>query len=135
MAAFDDDRPIYLQIKEHIEGEILRGAITDGEQIPSTNELASFFGINPITVMKGVNMLADEEVIFKKRGIGMFVSEGSQERIQQRYREAFASEEVGVLVRHARSLQFSQGELQKLIDDAWAENEATAKDEGAFDNE
>lgn len=114
-----DDKPIYLQIKEYLEGEILNGSLQDGEQIPSTNELASFFSINPITVLKGVTMLSDEDIIYKKRGIGMFVSDGACKRIQERYRNVFTAENVEPLVQKAKALQFTQKELEAFIKEAW----------------
>src|SRR5699024_12720811 len=71
----DDRRPIYLQIKESIEDSIINGTIKVGERIPSTNELAKFYNINPATARQGINELAQEEIILKQRGVGMFVTE------------------------------------------------------------
>lgn len=128
LPTISDDRPIYLQIKEYLEEEILKGALTDDDQIPSTNELASFFGINPITVLKGVTMLTDENIIYKKRGIGMFVSPGACKKIQEHYRSIFVAETIEPLVLRAKALQFSQEELQQSIEEAWG---ASAKVSGS----
>lgn len=119
MPILSDDKPIYLQIKEYLEGEILIGSLKDDDQIPSTNELAAFFSINPITVLKGVTMLSDEDIIYKKRGIGMFVSDGACKKIQERYRNVFMTERVKPLVQKAKSLQFTQKELEAFIQEAW----------------
>ena len=73
--------PLFIQIAEWIEGEILSGNIEEGENIPSTNQFASVYGINPATARKGFDLLTDEGIIYKKRGIGMFVSDGAREKI------------------------------------------------------
>ncbi len=77
----DDSRPIFLQIAEQIENDIIAGALAEETQVPSTNEFAAFHRINPATAGKGVNLLVDDGVLYKKRGIGMFVAKGSRARI------------------------------------------------------
>ena len=74
---FDQDKPIYLQVREKIEDQIVNNQLHEGEQAPSTNQLVTFYKINHATVSKGVNQLVEEGILFKKRGIGMFVAEGS----------------------------------------------------------
>ena len=78
---FDEDRPIFLQLADRISDEILRGVYAEGEQVPSTNELAAHLRINPATAGKSLNLLVDREVLFKRRGLGMFVAEGARTRI------------------------------------------------------
>jgi DNA-binding transcriptional regulator YhcF (GntR family) len=116
-----EDRPIYIQIKEYIEGEILSGALKADEQIPSTNQLVSYFNINPVTVLKGIGLLTDEAILYKKRGVGMFVSAGAREIILGKYRELFAADLLLPMVRRAKPLGLSLRELQKQIEQVWEE--------------
>ena len=71
------EKSIYIQIKEMIEDDILRDVLLEEERVPSTNELARLYAINPATAAKGVNLLVDEGFLYKKRGIGMFVATGA----------------------------------------------------------
>ena len=83
------EKSIYLQIAEMIETDILRDILLEEERVPSTNELAKLYAINPATAAKGVNILVDEGVLYKKRGIGMFVSAGAKEAILSRRKNEF----------------------------------------------
>ena len=84
-----EEKSIYLQIGEAIENDILRGVLLEEERVPSTNELAKMYAINPATAGKGVNLLVDTGILYKKRGIGMFVAAGAKARILQKRREEF----------------------------------------------
>ena len=75
------EKSIYIQIKEMIENDILRDIILEEERVPSTNELAKLYAINPATAAKGINLLVDEGILYKKRGIGMFVTAGAKKKI------------------------------------------------------
>ena len=83
------EKSIYIQIKEMIESDILRDILLEEERVPSTNELAKLYAINPATAAKGVNLLVDEGILYKKRGIGMFVAEGAKEQIMKKKKEHF----------------------------------------------
>ena len=85
----NQEKSIYLQIKEMIEQDILRDILLEEERVPSTNELAKLYAINPATAAKGVNLLVDEGILYKKRGIGMFVAAGAKEAIRKKRREHF----------------------------------------------
>lgn len=85
----NQEKSIYLQIKEMIERDILRDILLEEERVPSTNELAKLYAINPATAAKGVNLLVDEGILYKKRGIGMFVAAGAKEAIRKKRREHF----------------------------------------------
>jgi len=111
----DESRPIFVQIAEGIENDILSGLLAEETQVPSTNEFAAYYRINPATAGKGVNLLVDEGVLYKKRGIGMFVAEGSRARIVAKRRDQFASEFVRPLVAEATKLGISRTELAELI--------------------
>ena len=99
-----EQKSIYLQIGEMIETDILRGILLEEEQVPSTNELAKLYTINPATAAKGVGLLVDEEILYKRRGIGMFVSKGAREKILAKRRSAFAENLLAPLLAEARSL-------------------------------
>ena len=112
----DDGRPIFLQIAELIENSIIDGDLAEGSQVPSTNELAAFHRINPATAAKGVNQLVTDGVLHKRRGIGMFVTEGSRQRLRERRRARFAEQFIGPLLMEARKLGIDGPQLKELID-------------------
>jgi DNA-binding transcriptional regulator YhcF (GntR family) len=116
-----EDRPIYIQIKEYIEGEILAGNLKADEQIPSTNQMVSFFNINPVTVLKGIGLLTDEGIVYKKRGVGMFVSSKARELLLKKHREVFAADLIMPMVRRGKSLGITVQELQRLVEQVWEE--------------
>jgi DNA-binding transcriptional regulator YhcF (GntR family) len=121
-ATLDDRRPIFLQIKESIEEDILNGRLKSDEQIPSTRQLVSFYNINPVTALKGVDLLAKEGIVYKKRGEGVFVSPDAQKRLRERFRENFVLEQVEPLVGLAKPLGISKNELHTMIDQIWKES-------------
>ncbi|MEO3744395.1 GntR family transcriptional regulator [Plantactinospora sp. B5E13] len=112
----DDGRPIFLQIAELIENSIIDGTLAEESQVPSTNELAAFHRINPATAGKGVNQLVDDGILYKKRGIGMFVATGARTRLRDRRREEFAQQFLHPLLTEAHKLGISADELKRLID-------------------
>jgi GntR family transcriptional regulator len=111
----DESRPIFLQIAEAIENDILSGALKEEAQVPSTNEFAAFHRINPATAGKGVNLLVDEGILYKKRGIGMFVAEGSRARLVTQRRDRFETEFVQPLIAEAAKLGLTTGQLVDMI--------------------
>lgn len=121
MTDLRDDRPIFIQIKEYIEQGILSGSFGADVQIPSTNQLVSYFGINPVTVMKGIGLLAEEGILYKKRGVGMFVSPDAEAILKKRYTEALGEEFVLPLLRRAHALGLSLEDLKKMFDENWEE--------------
>lgn len=111
----DSNKPIYLQIREKIEEQIVKDLLKEGEQAPSTNQLVNFYKVNHQTVSKGVNQLVDEGILYKKRGVGMFVAEGAKERLIEKRKEAFIENFVVAMVREAKILGISDDELLELI--------------------
>ena len=93
----NQEKSIYIQISEMIENDILRDVLLEDERVPSTNELAKLYAINPATAAKGVNILVDAGVLYKKRGIGMFVSSGAKETIREKRRSQFYENYVSAL--------------------------------------
>ncbi len=111
----NEQKSIYLQICEMIETDILRGILLEEERVPSTNELARRYTINPATAAKGVNMLVDEGILYKKRGIGMFVAQGAAEKIRQRRRRTFFDVKLQELLQEAASLGITRAELVEML--------------------
>jgi DNA-binding transcriptional regulator YhcF (GntR family) len=111
----DESRPIFVQIAEQIENDIISGALPEETQVPSTNEFAAFYRINPATAGKGVNLLVDAGVLYKKRGIGMFVAEGARAAIVANRLGQFQSEYVRPLVAEAAKLGITQAQLADMI--------------------
>lgn len=109
------EKSIYLQIAEMIETDILRDILLEEERVPSTNELAKLYAINPATATKGVNILVDEGVLYKKRGIGMFVSAGAKEAILSRRKNEFYDNYVKKLLEEAASIGLGKEEVIQLI--------------------
>nr|WP_246875203.1 GntR family transcriptional regulator [Corynebacterium sp. Marseille-P3884] len=94
----------------------MEGELEPGDRAPSTNELAAFHGINPATARKGLTLLAEAGVLEKRRGIGMFVTEGARERIIGKRREDFAGAYAAPLIDEALRLGYARTELHDLID-------------------
>lgn len=112
---FDNNKPIFMQIRELIEDQIVNDQLKEGDQAPSTNQMVQFYKVNHVTVSKGVTQLVDEGILYKKRGVGMFVAEGAKEKVMQKRREAFLEDYVVRLVREADKLQISEQEIINLI--------------------
>ena len=112
------EKSIYIQIKEMIEDDILRDVLLEEERVTSTNELERLYAINPATAAKGVNLLVDEGILYKKRGIGMFVATGAKAQIQGKRREQFYDNYVKSLMAEAMSLGITKKELVAMILDA-----------------
>lgn len=113
----NDHEPIFIQISKAIEDEILCDSIKEGIQVPSTTELSKFYKINPATVLKGVNILVDKEILFKKRGIGMFVSKGAKEIIKNGRKENFKEVYLKDLIGEAKKIGITKEELLDMISD------------------
>lgn len=111
----EEGKPLFLQIAEQIEDSIVDGSLAEEAQAPSTNELASFYRINPATAAKGVAMLTDKGVLYKRRGIGMFVAEGTRELLLGERRSAFADRYIDPLLAEARTLGLGPDDLADLL--------------------
>lgn len=105
-----------MQIKERIEDQIVNGQLKEHDQIPSTTQLVSFYKINHLTVSKGINLLLDAEIIYKKRGVGMFVAEHAKELLLEQRKQLFASEYVQPMLEEAGKLGISKQEMIMLIE-------------------
>jgi DNA-binding transcriptional regulator YhcF (GntR family) len=123
----DESRPIFLQIAELIENDIVDGALAEEAQVPSTNEFAAFYRINPATAAKGVNRLVDEGILYKKRGIGMFVATGARALLLDRRREEFFRQYVQPLAREARKLGISKEQLAQMLSRSETDTETSER--------
>lgn len=112
---FNNDKSIYLQIAESIEDDIVKGLIEEETQIPSTNQMAVIYMINPATAGKGINILVDRGIIYKKRGIGMFVASGAKKQIKEKRKGSFFEKYVVSLVNEAKNLGIGTEELIDMI--------------------
>lgn len=110
------EKPIFIQIAEQLEDSIFTEVFPEETKIPSTNEISALLNINPHTVLKGMNMLADEGIIYKKRGLGMFVKEGAVEKIRQKRQSRFYEQYVAALINEAMKLQMSKEDIISLIE-------------------
>jgi DNA-binding transcriptional regulator YhcF (GntR family) len=111
----DDGAPIFSQVAERLAEEIAVGALAEGEQVPSTNELAAYYRINPATAAKGINVLTDDGLVEKRRGIGMFVSAGARERLLDARRKRFVERYVDPMVAEAGRLGIEADELVAMV--------------------
>lgn len=111
----DESRPIFRQLAEQIENRIIDGSLTEGAQVPSINEFAAFHRINPATALKGITLLVDAGVLFKRRGIGMFVAEGAKASLIADRRETFRDDFIRPLHAEARALGITAEELADMI--------------------
>jgi DNA-binding transcriptional regulator YhcF (GntR family) len=111
----DDSKPIFLQIAERIEDDILDGRLPEESQVPSTNQFAAFYQINPATAAKGVNLLVDQGILYKKRGIGMFVSSNARAEVMKKRQEQFYEQYVVTMVREAGKLGIQAEQLMDMI--------------------
>ena len=112
---FSTDLPIFLQIADMIESAILSGALEEGEQAPSTTEISVRCKINPATALKGIARLADEGVLYKRRGLGMFVAEGARKKILEKRQRQFYEKFMQPLLQEAKMLELSYEQLAEML--------------------
>jgi GntR family transcriptional regulator len=113
---FDDRSPIYQQIAERIKDDILSGTLREDDQVMSTNQYAAFYQINPATAAKGFHQLVAEDVLHKRRGLGMFVSSGARQRLRDQRRERFFTDVVEPMIIQARWLGIPLTEITARLD-------------------
>ena len=119
----NDQSLIYLQIAQMLEDDILRGIYCEEEQVPSTNELARGYHINPATAAKGINLLVADGILYKKRGIGMFVATGAEQAVRNKRKSAFYDGYIKPMVKEGASLALSGEELLAMVRRAIEEGE------------
>ncbi|MES2016939.1 MAG: GntR family transcriptional regulator [Pseudomonadota bacterium] len=109
---WNDNTPIYRQLKDRVIGMMLDGALKAGDALPSVRQVAADYQLNPITVSKAYQELVDENLVEKRRGIGMYVTEGASEKLLASERERFVREEWPAMVERIRRLGI---DLEQLL--------------------
>jgi DNA-binding transcriptional regulator YhcF (GntR family) len=111
----NDSQPVFLQIMETIESDIITGVYQVDDLIISTTQISKVYSVNPTTAVKAISKLTDAGILYKKRGIGMCVAEGAREKITARRREVFLNQTIQALLAEAKTLGFSLEELVQVI--------------------
>lgn len=112
---FNEEKPIFIQLAEQLEDGILSGAYQEESQVPSITEYATIYKINPATALKGINLLVDAGLIYKKRGVGMFVSTGAKEILRSKRKECFYKDYIEKIVREAKNLGLTADQLNEMM--------------------
>jgi len=121
----EQSEPLFVQVANFIEEQIISGALVEGAQAPSTNELAAFYRINPATAAKGINLLAQRSILYKQRGVGMFVAKGARGTLLEERRVTFSKTYVKPLVEEARALELSDKQVLEMVKDELGEVDAS----------
>ncbi|WP_294408269.1 GntR family transcriptional regulator [uncultured Ruminococcus sp.] len=117
----DNEKPIYQQLAEWLSDLIIEGTVNEGEQIPSTTEISINYKINPATALKGINILVDKNIVYKKRGVGMFVCDGAVSILKRERRHDFQQNTVKALTHEAKRLGISKDEIIAMIERSFGE--------------
>jgi len=112
---FDGPEPIYLQIAQMIRAQVLAGELKEEEQVMSTTQFATTFRINPATAQKAFAGLVDEGVLYKRRGLGMFVAQGARERLLDDYRKSYFEEVLAPALQQADILGISTDDVVAYV--------------------
>jgi GntR family transcriptional regulator len=120
---WNDSQPIYWQLKERTVAMILEGTLNEGEALPSVRTVASEFRLNPITVSKSYQALVDEGLVEKRRGLGMFVCEGAQEKLVASERDKFRNDEWPATLNRINQLGL---DVKKLLSEALKKESETS---------
>ena len=114
---FESDTPIYIQVAKQIKDAILSGAFPEETQIPSTTEVSVTYKINPATALRGVTLLVDAGILYKKRGVGIFVQKGAAEKILNQRKDAFYNGYIIRSLEEAKKLHISRQEIIRMIEE------------------
>ena len=120
---FEGNKPIFQQIADWLADAIIRGDIPEEGQIPSITEFSVNYKINPATALKGVNLLVEAGLLYKKRGLGMFVASGAREKLLQQRRQSFYQDFILPLLTEARQVQLTKEELMQMIERGYPQND------------
>jgi DNA-binding transcriptional regulator YhcF (GntR family) len=113
---FDPQTPLFLSIAQWLEDTILAGIFGEGSQVPSITEISVQYNINPATALKGVSLLVESGLLYKKRGMGMFVAAGARAKLLARRQQQFFDDYIEPLIREAERLQLSSEDLREMIE-------------------
>jgi len=125
---WNEDQPIYRQLRDRVVAMILEGVLADGDALPSVRNVAAEYRLNPLTVLKGYQELVDEGLVEKKRGRGMFINEGAKKKLLKAERQRFLQKEWPQVVATINRLNLdtadllSDANLRNLSKDSGGEN-------------
>ena len=122
---WNESQPIYRQLRDRVVAMILEGVLADGDPLPSVRSVAAEYRLNPLTVLKGYQQLVDEQLVEKKRGRGMFVSEGARRALLKGERQRFLEDEWPRIAATIQRLGFDMTELLQAAEDAPAAEPTT----------
>lgn len=114
---YSSEIPLYVQIANNIEDYIFKGVFEEETQVMSTTEIATFYKINPATVLKGMNLLVERNILYKKRGMGLFVCNGAKKLIYESRRQAFHKQFLQPMVQESKLLDFTKQELLQIVEE------------------
>lgn len=112
---FENEKPIFVQIADEIEDGILTGAFPEGSRIPSITEFSVSYKINPSTALKGITTLVENDIVYKKRGVGMFVSDGAKEKLTRKRQEMFYDNYIKKMLAEADRLGISREDIINMV--------------------
>lgn len=115
--SMDSTTPIYIQIAEGIENDIIKGILKEEEHAYSQYQISKQYSINPATAAKGINLLVGEGILYKKRGLGMFVSKGANKMIIEKRKVIFLNETIKNVMQEAKKLGIGKDTLKQMISD------------------
>ncbi len=124
---WNEDQPIYRQLRDRVVAMILEGVLVDGDALPSVRNVAAEYRLNPLTVLKGYQELVDEGLVEKKRGRGMFVNEGAQKLLLKAERRRFLEKEWPKVVATIKRLHL---DVADLLEEAKSEKKDSSTDSG-----
>jgi GntR family transcriptional regulator len=113
--AWNDNLPIYLQLKERVIGMVLDGLLKPGDALPSVRQIAAEYQLNPITVSRAYQELADEALVEKRRGLGMYVTDGAREKLLSSERDRFLREEWPIILEKIGRLGLDLTQLMHAV--------------------
>ena len=123
---WNEDLPIYRQLRDRVVAMILEGVLDDGDALPSVRNVAAEYRLNPLTVLKGYQELVDEDLVEKKRGRGMFVTDGARKQLLKDERRRFVDKEWPNVVATIQRLGLSAEDLLKIV----SENKSSKSKKG-----
>lgn len=125
MNAVTENLPIFIRIAEGINDAILSGELKEGDQVASTTYISNHYDVNIATVNKGVNLLVSEGILFKKRGVGMFVAEGAVEKLIEARRKVFKERFIIGAMEEARRLRYTREDIEKMVAEVYHSQNAS----------
>ncbi|WP_078393941.1 GntR family transcriptional regulator [Shouchella patagoniensis] len=115
-AVFDDSKPIFQQIAEMIADDIVEGFLKEGDKLPSTTELSAFYQINRATAQKGLTTLVEGGLVYKQRGVGMFVQKGAKATLTEQRKQHFYKHYIEPLLDEAKRIDLNKSEIIHFIE-------------------